>query len=82
MIAVFIFGYLGNRLGRKGPILWGLLLWSIATIGSGFANALVPFLFWRALVGFGEGGFHALSPSWLADVIGPEMAQLCLRFAQ
>jgi predicted MFS family arabinose efflux permease len=64
------------RSRRKAPILIGLVIWSVATIGSGLAGALLPLLFWRAAVGFGEGGFIALSPSWLADVFGAKWRNL------
>jgi MFS family permease len=69
-LALLFLGWWSTRSRRKAPILIGLAIWSIATIGSGLSSALLTLLLWRAAVGFGEAGFIALSPSWLADVFG------------
>jgi MFS transporter, Spinster family, sphingosine-1-phosphate transporter len=68
VIAAPIFGYLGDHFRRKWFMFGGILLWSIASVGSGFAATLLPLLWWRALVGVGESSFHSLSPSWVADL--------------
>ncbi len=53
-------GYLGDRYRRKWYVFGALVLWSLATIGSGTAKTYAALLVWRALVGFGEGS----SPVW------------------
>jgi len=60
-------GYLGDRFQRKWYVLAALVLWSFATVGSGWAKSYAELLVWRALVGLGEGVFSSLSLSWLAD---------------
>ncbi|MBY8820762.1 MFS transporter [Sphingomonas colocasiae] len=72
LIGAPIHGYLGDRYPRKPIILAGLVLWSFASIGSGYATGLVSLLIWRALVGFGEGTFRAHQNSWLADTFRPD----------
>ncbi|MGE8573102.1 MAG: MFS transporter [Acinetobacter amyesii] len=62
-----LFGFLGDKFRRKPLIIGSLLLWSIASLGSGFSNVLITLLMWRALVGAGEGVYSSLSPSWLDD---------------
>ena len=62
-----IFGYLGDHFRRKWLILFGLVLWSLATVGSGLAAGLTVLLVWRFLVGLGEGAFYSLAPSWVTD---------------
>jgi MFS family permease len=76
VIGVPLFGFLGDRIPRKGLLLIGLVLWSVASIGSGFATSLVVLLAWRALVGFGEGSFNTLAPTWLADVFSSRVRNL------
>jgi predicted MFS family arabinose efflux permease len=63
-------GFLGDRFRRKWFVLLALLLWSFASIGSGWAGNYQTLLLWRALVGVGEGVFASLSASWIADTFG------------
>lgn len=76
MVAAPLFGYLAGRFGRKFTILTGALIWSLASIGSGFATGLVSLLLWRGLTGFGEAAYHGLAPSWLADLYRPRWRAL------
>ncbi|HVH45890.1 MAG TPA: MFS transporter [Labilithrix sp.] len=63
-----IFGALGDRLPRKGLIAAGVLVWSAATIASGFATGLWSLLLARALVGVGEASYATLAPTIIDDV--------------
>ena len=65
-------GFVGDRYPRKWIALGALLLWSFASIGSGWATSYASLLAWRALVGFGEGIFASLASSWIADTFGPQ----------
>lgn len=67
IIVVPIAGYLGDRYRRKWYVFGALVLWSFATIGSGWARSYGSLLAWRALVGLGEGVFSSLALSWIAD---------------
>lgn len=71
-----LFGYLANRLGRKLVLLAGVLLWSFASIASGWADGFLTLLLWRVLTGFGEAAYGALAPSWLADLYRPKWRNL------
>lgn len=63
-----LFGWLGDRYPRKGLIAAGVGVWSLATVASGFAPALLPLLAARAVVGVGEASYAALSPTIIDDV--------------
>jgi len=70
IFAAPLFGFLGDRYRRKWLLLGGLLLWSVATFGSGLAYGFGALLVWRALVGMGEASFESLAPGWLGDMFG------------
>lgn len=66
------FGWLGDRASRKWLIAAGILVWSSATVMTGFAASLGMLLFWRAMVGVGEASYATVSPAWLSDVYPEE----------
>jgi MFS family permease len=76
MIGYFVscpfFGYLGDRMKRKWLIAAGVLVWSLATIKTGFATGFVSLLFARILVGLGEASYATISPSLISDTFRPE----------
>lgn len=67
MVTAPFFGALGDRGSRTKPIAIGVLLWSIATLVSGFADNYVHLLGARALVGIGEAAYVAIAPALLSD---------------
>ena len=69
-------GFFGDRLPRKWFVLLGLIVWSIASLGSGLSHNFAALLFWRAVVGVGEGIYSSLYPSWIADTFGPNLRSL------
>lgn len=62
------FGYLGDRMNRKWLISAGVLVWSAATFGTGFALGFLTLMALRVLVGFGEASYATISPSLITDV--------------
>ncbi len=71
-----LFGYLGDRMSRKGLIVAGVLVWSAGTLLSGWAPNLLSLLFFRVLVGLGEASYGTISPGWIADLYAPERRNL------
>lgn len=63
-----IFGYLGDRFPRKHLMLGGVLVWSLATVSSGFAQNFAQLFAIRVVVGVGEACFVTLGPSWISDL--------------
>lgn len=69
-------GFFGDRLPRKWFVLLGLIVWSVASLGSGLAHSFAALLVWRAIVGVGEGIYSSLYPSWIADTFGANLRSL------
>ncbi|MDB6169353.1 MAG: transporter [Verrucomicrobia bacterium] len=63
-----VFGWLGDRWPRRWLVGGGVFVWSLGTLLSGHANAYVPLICFRVLVGFGEASFGTISPGWIADL--------------
>ena len=63
-----VFGYLGDRFPRKYLMLGGVLIWSLATAGSGLAHSFAHLFAIRMVVGVGEAVFVTMGPSWISDV--------------
>lgn len=73
-------GLLGDRYPRKWLIAFGVLLWSLATAGSGLARNYGQLLMARALIGIGEAGYATVSPSWICDLFRKEVRGKALSF--
>lgn len=65
-------GYAGDRVTRKYLVGAGVALWSLATVGSGFADSYEEMLAMRALVGVGEAGYATVAPAMIADLYARE----------
>jgi MFS family permease len=66
-ISAPVFGYLGDRLQRKYLMLVGVVIWSLATAGSGLAHNFGQLFAIRMVVGVGEACFVTMGPSWISD---------------
>jgi MFS family permease len=66
-ISAPVFGYLGDRFARKYLMLAGVLIWSLATMGSGLAHSFAQLFAIRMVVGVGEAAFVTICPSWISD---------------
>ena len=65
------FGYLGDRVSRKKLIAFGIAVWSLGTVLSGYAAGFASLLFFRILVGTGEAAYATMSPAMISDEWGP-----------
>jgi MFS family permease len=72
MLAAPICGYYGDRVRRNRIAAIGIALWSLATLGTGFAQDYPTLLAMRALVGIGEAGYATVAPSIIADLFEPD----------
>ncbi len=72
MCASPIFGLLARKASRTLLLGAGVLLWSVATIGSGLVNTMMQLLIARAVVGVGEAAYATVGPALLADHFKPE----------
>lgn len=64
-----VFGYLGDRYGRRLLMAGGAVLWSLATSLTFWVASYPALLLTRGLVGVGEASFGTLAPAYLADVL-------------
>jgi MFS family permease len=65
-------GWLGDRYHRRGLLAFGVGLWSVATLGTAFANTFGEMFFWRALLGVGEASYGVIAPALLSDLFPPK----------
>jgi len=73
-------GVMGDRWPRRYLVGSGVLLWSIATIATGFANSYHHLLLARSFIGIGEAGFGAVSPTIISDLFPKERRGRMLAF--
>ncbi len=61
-------GRLGDKFGRKKVLLVTSVLFGVSAIGSGVANSVPTFVFYRILGGIAVGGASVLAPMYIAEV--------------
>lgn len=65
-------GLLADRKSRKRLVIFGIALWSMATIASGYATSFGELFAARLMVGLGEAALGPCAISWIADMFPPE----------
>jgi MFS transporter, Spinster family, sphingosine-1-phosphate transporter len=65
-------GWLGDRQPRMRLAAAGVLVWSVATVASGFAPNYALLLLARAVIGVGEASYAVVTPSLLSDCYPPD----------
>lgn len=63
-----IFGWLGDRMSRWLLIGAGVIVWSLASGGTGLAASFGILLLTRAVIGIGEGAYGPVAPTIIADM--------------
>lgn len=63
-----LFGWFGGRSHRWLVVGIGVIVWSLASGGSGLATGYVMLLLTRCLVGIGEAAYGPVAPSMLSDL--------------
>ncbi len=67
-ISMPIFGFAADRISKKGLIVFAVLLWSFATMITGFATGMLMFIIFRCVAtGLGEGMFSSANYATIAD---------------
>src|SRR5205807_3614869 len=62
-LGAFIFGWLGDRFGRRVPLMIDIVFYSVVELRTAFAPNFATFLLLRALFGIGMGGEWGLGAS-------------------
>ena len=62
-------GLLGDAIGRRAVMMYALVLYCVASVGSAFANEWTTFLGWRVLAGAGTGAESAIIAPYLSEFV-------------
>src|SRR5438094_4631744 len=68
MVTAPIFGWLADRISRWLLVGVSVLLWSLASGGSGLAPTFTMLLITRLFVGIGEAGYGPAAPTIISDL--------------
>jgi sugar porter (SP) family MFS transporter len=68
ILGAVLSGMVADRLGRKLPLIFSALLFTISSIGTGYVDTLEPFILYRLLGGLGIGLASTLSPMYIAEI--------------
>ena len=68
-------GALSDSLGRRPVVLWGLVVFTLASIGCALAQSVEQLIFCRALQGFSTGAGIVVSRAVVRDIFRPAEAQ-------
>ena len=71
-LASLISGPIADRIGPRKVIFTGVVVWSVATIGSAMSHSFLMLLFCRAVVGIGEGAYGPSANTLLCAAAPPE----------
>jgi len=71
-LASLVSGPIADRIGPRKVIFGGILTWAIATIGSALSTSFPMLIFFRALVGIGEGAYGPSANALLCADAPPE----------
>jgi MFS family permease len=63
-----VFGWLGDRYSRWKLVAVGVVLWSLASGGTGLAHTFILLLLTRCFVGIGEAAYGPVAPTILSDL--------------
>ncbi|MFM8901253.1 MAG: multidrug effflux MFS transporter [Burkholderiales bacterium] len=68
-------GALSDALGRRPVVLWGLALFTLASVGCALSNSIEALVFWRAMQGLTTGAGIVVSRAVVRDMYAPADAQ-------
>lgn len=71
-VGALIFGLLGDRFGRRYPLMADILLFSTMELASGFAPNFQSFIALRAIFGIAMGGEWGLGAALTMEILPPE----------
>ena len=81
LIAAFtsvLWGYLGDRTSRKRLLLYGTLIWGIATALTGSSQSFLGYLLFQVITALGLGSIASVGFSVLSDFVTPRRRGLIM----
>lgn len=70
-VSLPVYGRLGDRFGRKGVLLYGIVLFTLASVAAGFSQTMPQLVAMRALQGLGGGALMSMTWAVLGDLFSP-----------
>ncbi|WP_415977330.1 sugar porter family MFS transporter [Rhodococcus sp. 077-4] len=67
-VGAWFAGSLADRWGRKKVMVLGSALFTISSVGSGFAFSVPDLMLWRVLGGLGIGIASVIAPAYIAEI--------------
>jgi len=80
LIGSFFWGILGDKIGRKKPLLASILIYSLFMLLNGFVHDVLPYLAIRFIIGFGLAGEIGLGATLVAETIKSSKRTYALAF--
>lgn len=83
-LSAYIFGFalmnlfhgaLSDALGRRPVVLWGVALFTLASVGCALSTSIEALVFWRAMQGLTTGAGIVVSRAVVRDMYAPADAQ-------
>lgn len=68
MVAAPLFGWLADRTSRWAIVGGGVIVWSLASGGSGLAPTYIVLLLTRVCIGIGEAAYGPAAPTLISDL--------------
>jgi len=68
VLGAVVSGMVSDKFGRKWPLLLSAFLFTVASLGTGFASSYMGFIIFRIIGGIGIGLASALSPMYIAEI--------------
>lgn len=77
-VAGLPFGRLADMFARRGVIVAGVVMWSLATVACGYATSFEQLFVARVGVGIGEAAFAPAAVSMISDIFPPHRRGLAI----
>ncbi len=70
-VSLPVYGRLGDRYGRKSVLLFGIVVFTLASVAAGFSQSMLQLVAMRALQGFGGSALMGMTWAVLGDLFTP-----------
>lgn len=64
-----LFGILGDRIGRKGMLMYTVILYGVGTLMRAFSFDFAWLVIWTGIAGFGIGGEYGVGQALVSEVV-------------
>tara|TARA_R110001592_G_scaffold84458_3_gene249719 strand:- start:4892 stop:6301 length:1410 start_codon:yes stop_codon:yes gene_type:complete len=68
ILGAVLSGIVADRFGRKIPLIFAAVLFTLSALGTGYVDHFTPFIVFRLIGGLGIGLASTLSPMYIAEI--------------